>query len=340
LAVRYIYRAVMSVPRLAAHLQAAAAQFPQDIVLDAHDFVSAYICHRRFGHRYPLVLTVHAKGSGVREMLLDHTALGRTPIARLAYHIELQAVRAADIVVFPSLGARRLFEEAHPALLIGKDVRIVYTGIDVAGLRAVPEPPDLLGRYRIRPRQTLLLSVAAMVYDKGLDTLVSALARVPSDLRDSIHAMIVAREGPLKATLMELITRGGLNGTVDIVGYIPYEDLVHLMRRADLFVLPSRAAVFDLALLEAAAVGAPIVTTAVGGNLEMFDHDSALLIPPDDPESLAKAIADSLSDPVSRKSMAERGARRVEENFSLDRMMSTYLDLYREARLWRSTTSP
>jgi glycosyltransferase involved in cell wall biosynthesis len=117
---------------------------------------------------------------------------------------------------------------------------------------------------------------------------------------------------------------------VKILGSIPREHLIGLLRKADLFVLPSRVAVFDLALLEAAALGTPVVTSRVGGNKEMFRTDDVHFVPADDPAAVAGAITDALSQPSVLRAKAERARQRVEADFSLGAMMRQYLALYRE----------
>jgi glycosyltransferase involved in cell wall biosynthesis len=163
------------------------------VVLDAHDFVSGYLCGLRFGGRFPLLLTVHAKGSGVREMLLDHPALKGTPIATVATHVERNAARFADVVVFPSRGARDLFDDAHPGLLRDKDVRVIYTGIDVEELRSIPADDGVLHQYGVGIGEVgfLLVTVAAMVHDKGLDTLLLGLAALPDRILRNVRVLII-----------------------------------------------------------------------------------------------------------------------------------------------------
>jgi glycosyltransferase involved in cell wall biosynthesis len=96
-------------------------------------------------------------------------------------------------------------------------------------------------------------------------------------------------------------------------------------------VVPSRAESLPYIVLEAAAVGLPMLATSVGGIPEIFGPDAGVLIPPGDPEALANAIGHALQDRGARHSAALRLKARVRAAFSADVMADAILDAYREA---------
>ena len=301
-------------------------------IIHCHDFVSSYLSSLFLGQRYPIIQTIHARGSAVREIVAENPNLHGSLWENVANHIEATAVRKVDVVVFTSKGSRELFEEEHPGLLGTKDVRVVHAGVDVEELDAIPDNPAILAKYDIPVDTFLLLTVAALVPDKGLDTFVEAIAALPAEIRGRVRALIVGRDGPLRQHVESLIAENGLEDNVWLLGYLKREDLVQLMRRATLFVLTPGVSVFDHVLLEVGALGTPVVTTAVGGNLEMFDPDSALMVPPGEPRALSDVIMRALTDEGLRQRTGANARSRVRARFSLEALLDSYEALYTEVR--------
>jgi len=102
-----------------------------------------------------------------------------------------------------------------------------------------------------------------------------------------------------------------------------------LMRGFDCFLLSSVIEGMPNALLEAMALGRPVVTTSAGGSAEVVvDGDSGLVVQPGDANALANAVARVLADPALARTLGERGERRVRENFSLEAMLHAFDALY------------
>jgi len=96
-----------------------------------------------------------------------------------------------------------------------------------------------------------------------------------------------------------------------------------------MFVLPSRAENFPIAILEAMASGLPVVATRVGGVPELVaDGESGLLVDPGDPRQLAAAIDRFAADPELRRALGEHGARRAAERFDPEQIAGRMVELY------------
>ncbi len=120
--------------------------------------------------------------------------------------------------------------------------------------------------------------------------------------------------GRREAEMRQLAQELGLAGRVHFLGQRP--DIPDLLGALDIFVLPSHSEGVSLALLEAMAAGLPVIATAVGGLPEVVtDGVNGLLIPPQDPEALAQALARLLDDPALAKKLGENARRHVEEKF-------------------------
>jgi glycosyltransferase involved in cell wall biosynthesis len=97
----------------------------------------------------------------------------------------------------------------------------------------------------------------------------------------------------------------------------------------DVLVLPSLSEALGLVLLEAGALGVPVVATAVGGIPEVVeDGVTGILVPPGQPDALADAVTRLLRDPERARAMGEAGRARVEREFTLERTIAGHLAVY------------
>ena len=103
------------------------------------------------------------------------------------------------------------------------------------------------------------------------------------------------------------------------------------MKSFDIFCLPSLSEGLSSAILAAMSNRLPVVATAVGGIPELvIDRETGLLVPPRDPERLARALQELLDSPDLRKRMGESGRRRVEDYFTLEKKIRNFERLYLE----------
>jgi len=167
---------------------------------------------------------------------------------------------------------------------------------------------------------------------KGHEYLLRAVSRL---VRDGDHEIAVPIVGaPLESRqayfqrLQDLRSDLGLDDVVHFVGF--RDDIPELLALFDVFVLPSVAEACPIVVLEAMAMEAPVVATAVGGVPEQLpDDDHGWTVPPEDDAALANAIAAALADPDERQRRAKNARQRVEAVFSLDACVERHLELYR-----------
>jgi len=139
---------------------------------------------------------------------------------------------------------------------------------------------------------------------------------------------ILAGDGELKGELEELTEREGIKEKFLFLG--KRNDILELMSIFDIFVLPSLSEGLCNALLEAMATELPVVATNAGGNPEVVvDGVTGFLVPPKNPYKMAEAIVKILQNPELAKQMGKAGRKRVEEKFSLERMVREYERVYR-----------
>lgn len=162
--------------------------------------------------------------------------------------------------------------------------------------------------------------------NKGIKTLIAALAKLASPVR-----LTLVDAGGSGNDARRWARSLGCSDRLEITGRIPNEDLVNLYRRAALVVVPSRYEGFGLPAVEAMACGTPVVATSAGALPEVMRVGSGgLLVPKDDPDALAKAVATLLEQPEMRREMGTRARPRIEATFSWRRVAERTARIYQE----------
>jgi glycosyltransferase involved in cell wall biosynthesis len=209
-------------------------------------------------------------------------------------------------------------------------------------LEVVPNSVDLrrLPLPRAGGREPgLVLAVARLVEKKGLEDLVKAcgLLREGRALGDPGVRLEVVGAGPLRERLEALSNCLELNAHFH--GALPQEQVLEVYGRASVYCLPCVVAAngdrdaLPTSLLEAMALGVPVVTTPVNGVPEAVVHErTGLLVPQHDPEALAAAIERLLTDHELATRLATAARRHVEMGFSLERSAARLRELFAEAR--------
>ena len=206
------------------------------------------------------------------------------------------------------------------ALAPPERVELVYHGLDFSKFASAPgKEKENAGKNPDDP--VTILSVGRLVEKKGTDVLLEALARLPVELH---WRLVHAGGGPLKAKLARRARALGIEARISWRGARTQTELLAEYRTADLFALASRVARdgdrdgLPNVLAEAQSQGLACVATHVSGIPELIDDGATgLLVAPEAPDELARAIASLIRDPVRRRALGEAGRRRVHEHFGL-----------------------
>jgi glycosyltransferase involved in cell wall biosynthesis len=254
-------------------------------------------------------------------------AFARVPV-RIANRREVNPGRAAHELIAQRIGyacahqvvancaaaAERLRSEGVPA----RKIAVIPNGLDVDAYA----PREPITRVR------RVVTVANLRREKGHDVLLDAAAIVVRRFPDARFDIVGA--GPELARLTARAETLSLGAAVSFLGHC--EDVRTRLAAADLFVLPSRSEAFPNAVLEAMAIGLPPIASAVGGLLEMIESGrSGVLVPPDDPGSLAEEISRLMADPTTAARMGA-AARARAQTFSFARMVAAFESVYLTAR--------
>jgi glycosyltransferase involved in cell wall biosynthesis len=291
----------------------------------------------RQGRRYDLVHDVQCLGYG----LLGMRALG-LPVVTTVHHpltVDRRAsfvrdenlVEAIGTMQFYPIGmqafvARRLDRVFTSSKASAREIRrdfrlradrldMVANGIDTELFSPDPSVP--------RGERQLLCIGRASDPNKGIRTLVRALALLPDDVR---LTLVDSPESEARKWAAEL----GCGARLRIAGRVETEELVRLYRSASLVVVPSRYEGFGLPAAEAMACGTPVVACRAGALPEVvLTGGGGLLVPRDDPEAMAKAIGGLLDQPEARAELGTRARPRIDAAYAWPSVAARTAEAYR-----------
>lgn len=285
-------------------------------------------CHRAVlhSHGYKPDLLLAAVGAPARFgcVATCHTWYSETIKMRLVEWADKRALRRFDHVVAVSEGIRA---ELRASGLPDRMLSQIDNGI------CVPMPNsstslavrDELG---IGPSDRFIVQIGRLARSKRNDLLIEAAFR----LKDRIPLKVAfAGDGEMRAELGALVGKLGLEKHIRFLGY--RENAGDLLAAADAMVLTSDKEGLPIIILEAMAIGCPIVATSVGEIPSVLtNRENALVVPPGNVDALVGAIDDALRNVACSRRRAEIARTEFTSSFSRDCMGRRYLDIYR--RIW------
>ena len=204
-------------------------------------------------------------------------------------------------------------------------IEVVHDGIDVEKIQNRPAI-DLHAEYWLPHGVPVIVNVGALVGHKGQRHLIDAMPLVLREVPDA-H-LVIFGEGELRPQLERQIKQLSLAKRVLLPGF--REDVLSLMKSADLIVMSSVTEGLGSAVLDAMAMGHAVVGTAAGGIPEaVVPGETGELVEPGDAKPLAAAIVKLLKNPDLRRAYGEAGRQRVAEHFGVDRLVEGTLACYR-----------
>ncbi|MET0899398.1 MAG: glycosyltransferase family 4 protein [Mycobacterium sp.] len=285
-------------------------------IVHAHDWLVAHpaIALAEY-HDVPLVSTIHATEAG------RHSGWVSGAISRQVHAVESWLVRDSDSLITCSASMGDEISDLFGPDL--SDVRVIPNGIDTAGW------PFAKRRPRTGPAE--LLFMGRLEYEKGVQDAIAALPRIRRTHPGT--TLTVAGEGTQQAWLIEQARKHKVLKAVDFAGHVNHQELLGLLHRADAAVLPSHYEPFGIVALEAAAAGAPLVTSNVGGLGEaVISGKTGMSCPPRDVAGLAAAVRTVLDDPAAAQRHAVAARERLTSDFSWRTVASETAQVYLAAK--------
>lgn len=182
---------------------------------------------------------------------------------------------------------------------------VIPTGLDLARF-AGGDGARFRAAACIAPGRPVLAHISRVAFEKNIDFILRVFARVRAARPDAV--LVIAGEGPAEASLRSLAVRLGIAESVRWVGYLDRGSaLLDCYRAADVFVFASRTETQGLVLLEAMALGVPVVSTAVLGTAEVLDGAEGALTVEEDEPAFATTVLTVISDAKLRARLAAGG---------------------------------
>ena len=226
---------------------------------------------------------------------------------------------SAKRIVAPSKSLLHDFATVFPKLADRGEV--IHNGLDLSELAESSDYTTAVDSRRS------VLCIAAHNEKKGIDVLLRAFARVVE--KESDLTLTLVGDGPLRAHHEALAQDLGLNGRVSFLGWQNRAQVGDLLRRCDVFVLPSRSEPFGIVIIEAMACGKPVVASAVGGIPEIIHQgENGILVEPEDPAALGDAILRVLEDEGLRAEIGRNGLKTVRRSFRSQHNGARYEGLF------------
>jgi len=289
---------------------AAAAKRHGATVIHAHQYSPfVYSCVARLRRPTPVVFTEHGRLSDAGpspKRRLANRVLGRFPARMFAVSGEL-----ADYLATEGFARRR--------------IGLIYNGIE-------PGPRENTGA-RARRRAELGVSAETFVIGtvarldpvKDLGTLVRAAAIIK---RSRPVVLAIVGDGTERAALEAVAAELGIADAVRFLGR--RDDARDWLWACDAYANCSISEGVSLTILEAMAAGLPVVATRVGGTPEVVNEACGRLVPSRDPAALAAALTSLAENPSLGAALGRSARQRLDAEFTLDRMVRAYRDVYRE----------
>lgn len=239
---------------------------------------------------------------------------------RIEYHpkvmrikmIQKKVAKFADIIIVPSRYLKKIISNWG----IDEDkISVIYNAFNV------PENIEATSLSENSPNSSgiNIISIGRLLPWKGFEKLILVMSKVIKEFPDA--RLLIIGDGPDMQKLEREIYRLKLEGKVILAGALSKEEVIQNLKASDLFVLNTNYEGLSHVLLEAQATKIPIVTTSVGGNLEVIeDGENGFLVDFNDIRGLQEKITTLLHDKDLREKFTEKGFEKV-SSFTEEKML-------------------
>jgi glycosyltransferase involved in cell wall biosynthesis len=200
-------------------------------------------------------------------------------------------------------------------------IRVIVNGVDVRKFHpSGDEVPNSL------------LWCGRFVQQKGLKYLIEAMRILVKENKDSKIKLRMTGDGPLLSSICQMVKSYGLEGNVIFMGLVPRRELSGIISKASLYVLPSLDEGMPYVLLETMACGKAVIGSDIPGISDVISQGkNGILVPPKDPEALARTISQLLNDKNLRKKLGSNARKLMIEKYSWNTVIKSVEEVYREA---------
>ncbi len=268
----------------------------------------------------PLIATFHTH---FEEYLSHYVPVAPKSLLRLLVRqFTRRQARALDALVVPSTAIQRLLSGYG----VTTPTHIIPTGIDLRRFQG-GDGRRLRAKLGIPAQAPVMLFVGRLAHEKNIDFLIRMLKQVRRTVPKA--QFVIAGEGPAIDSLRRTVVELRLWDAVHIVGNIlDREGLLDCYRAADCFVFASRTETQGLVLLEAMALGVPVVAAAILGTRDILNPQRGAIVPELNEEAFSSAVCRVLTQDTLRARLSREGVQYVRDEWSIETTASRMGDLY------------
>ncbi|MFA5173568.1 MAG: glycosyltransferase family 4 protein [Candidatus Pacearchaeota archaeon] len=219
-----------------------------------------------------------------------------------------KVLKNADKVICISKDSKRFVQS-----LVNRDVEVVYNGIELSNIP----------KYTPKKQIKNIIFVGRLIYAKGVQDLINAFAQLENkDLK-----LTIVGDGPYKKDLEELTKKLNLNNRIIFTGEKNKKEVLDLLSKSDLFINPSYSEGLPTSVLEAGAVGLPVIATDVGGTNEVIINNiTGILINQKDPKEIKEAIEFYINHPKEK----------TKYSIALNKLIKSQFDWNKIIQQWKT----
>jgi len=193
-------------------------------------------------------------------------------------------------------------------------INVVPNGVDLTLFNGIERDYDFRRKFAM-DNEKIILFMGRLVYEKGIQTLISAMPKILSHYNDA--KLIIAGKGGMIDELRAQVNYLGLGNKVYFTGYLGSKDVQKMYKCADVAVFPSTYEPFGIVALEAMLSGTPVVTSDIGGLNEIVEHGvNGMKSYAGNPNSLADSILTLLFDPNLCENVSKKGIEKVKTQYN------------------------
>lgn len=289
--------------------------------IHAHDWLVAYAA-KTLKHSYniPLVSTIHATESGRNSGIHDE-------VQRYINDTEwLLTYESSEVIVnsnYMKCELQRLFG------LPFEKINVVPNGININNFAGIERDYEFRRQYAM-DNEKIILYVGRLVYEKGIQNLISAMPKILNGYHDS--KLIIAGKGGMLDELKAQANSMGLGDKVYFTGYLNAKQVQEMYKCADVAVFPSTYEPFGIVALEAMLAGVPTVVSDVGGLNEIIEHGvNGMKSYAGNSNSIADSVLSLLYDHKLSANISKNAKNKVKEQFNWNKIAQDTHFIYEKA---------
>ena len=275
-------------------------------VIHAHDWLVTYAAKSlKQSFNLPMVATIHATEAGRNSGIHDDTQ-------RYINDTEwLLTYEATEVIVNSN------YMKGHVQGLFGlpfDKISVIPNGINLNNFTGIDRDYDFRRRFAM-DNEKIILYVGRLVYEKGVQHLISAMPKILENYHDS--KLVIAGKGGMIDELKSQVDSMGLSNKVYFTGYLNQREVQKMYKCADVAVFPSTYEPFGIVALEAMLAGIPTVVSDIGGLNEIVEHGvNGMKSYTGNPNSIADSVLSLLFDPQLAMNVTKNAKNKVKDEFN------------------------